>query len=52
MLKNIKTNGCLGKFSKLASNIFENFDGEIEKFSLTTAVNMKPCTRSIFILEK
>ena len=43
---------ALVKYFKLVSNIFEKFDGEIEKFSITSSVNMKPCTRSIFILEK
>lgn len=36
----------------MVSNIFEKFDGDIEKYSVTTANGMKPCTRSIFIFEK
>lgn len=46
MLKNLKTNGSL------VSNIFERIESENERFSVTSSVNMKPCTRSIFILEK
>ena len=51
-LKILKLMDALVKYFKLVSNIFEKFDGEIEKFSITSSVNMKPCTRSIFILEK
>jgi hypothetical protein len=34
------------------SNIYEQFQGESERYSVTTALNVRPCTRSIFILEK
>lgn len=46
MLNNLKTNGSL------ASNIYEKFECEIERYSVTTAMNLKSCTRSIFIFEK